>query len=136
MNPRAPGRSQQAHPPLCYRLGPRVPEPHCGADREGPAAVCEVGGRLQPLLGRYAPEVADSLADSLAAGAARRDAVTALDPLVIGEPEIAHFGDPERIVFNVNSPEDLVAAERLLGRTGRFTRLRAGLGRGDSPTPV
>jgi molybdopterin-guanine dinucleotide biosynthesis protein A len=95
-----------------------------------PVAVCEVGGRLEPLLGRYSTEVSEPLAAALAAGAAVRDAVAALDPRVIAEDEIAPFGDPERIVFNVNSPEDLIAAGELLGRTGRFTRgLRAGLSR-------
>jgi molybdenum cofactor guanylyltransferase len=83
---------------------------------EAPVAICEVGGRLEPLLGRYSPQVATGLAAALADGAAMRDAVAMLDPHVIGERELARFGDPERIVFNVNSPEDLVAAERLLGR--------------------
>ena len=86
------------------------------AEIEAPVAVCEVGGRLEPLLGRYAPEASAALADALADGAAMRDAVAALDPHVVHEREIARFGDPARIVFNVNSPEDLAAAERLLGR--------------------
>ena len=95
---------------------------------EAPAAVCEVGGRLEPLLGRYSQQTAGVLAEALAEGAAMREAVAALDPHVVGEKEIARFGDPERIVFNVNSREDLVTAERLLGSSGRFTRgLRAGL---------
>lgn len=86
------------------------------AEIEAPAAVCEVGGRLEPLLGRYSPGSAAVLAEALARGAAMREAVAALDPYVVGEAELARFGDPERIVFNVNSPEDLLAAERLLGR--------------------
>jgi molybdenum cofactor guanylyltransferase len=95
-----------------------------------PIAICEVGGRLEPLLGRYSTEASESLAEALSEGAAIRDAVAALDPRVISEDEIAPFGDPERIVFNVNSPEDLITAAELLGRTGRFTRgLRAGLSR-------
>ncbi len=107
------------------------------SEREEQAAVCEVGGRLEPLLGRYSPDASTPLAEALERGAAMRDAVTTLDLHVITEDEIARFGDPERIVFNVNSPEDLVAAEQLLGRTGRFSRaLRAGIRRGDSPTPV
>jgi len=91
------------------------------AQLEEPVAVCEVGGKLEPLLGRYSPEVADSLAESLAAGLAMRDAVAALDPFVIEEERVARFGDPARIFFNVNSPEDLAEAERLLAHTGRFT---------------
>jgi molybdopterin-guanine dinucleotide biosynthesis protein A len=89
------------------------------------AAVCEVGGRLEPLLGRYAPEASESLARSLVAGESMRDAVAALDLRVIGERELARFGDPEQIVFSVNTPGDLVAAEQLLRGRGRFSRLRA-----------
>jgi molybdenum cofactor guanylyltransferase len=91
------------------------------AQLEQPVAVCEVGGRLEPLLGLYSPEVRERLAESLAAGASMRDAVTALDPFVIPEDRVARFGDPERIFFNVNSPADLEAAERMLGHTGRFS---------------
>lgn len=91
------------------------------AQIEEEVAVCEVGGELEPLLGRYSPAVADRLGDALAAGAAMRDAVAALDPYVIDEEHVARFGDPERIFFNVNSPEDLAAAERMLNHTGRFT---------------
>jgi molybdenum cofactor guanylyltransferase len=87
------------------------------AEIEAPVAVCEVGGRLEPLLGRYAPEASAPLSAALADGAAMREAVAALDPHVVTEREIARFGDPARIVFNVNSPEDLAAAERLLGRS-------------------
>jgi molybdenum cofactor guanylyltransferase len=87
------------------------------AEIDAPVAVCEVGGRLEPLLGRYAPEASAALAAALADGAAMREAVAALDPHVVTEREIARFGDPARIVFNVNSPEDLAAAERLLGRS-------------------
>jgi molybdopterin-guanine dinucleotide biosynthesis protein A len=106
------------------------------AQGEERTAVCEVGGRLEPLLARYSPGDRASLAGSLGRGEAMRDAVAALEPRVIGEQEIARFGEPARITFNVNSPDDLITAERLLGRTGRFTRLRAGVGRGDSPTPA
>jgi molybdopterin-guanine dinucleotide biosynthesis protein A len=50
-----------------------------------------------------------------------REAVAELDPYVIEEDRVARFGDPARIFFNVNSPEDLAAAERMLGHTGRFS---------------
>ena len=51
------------------------------AEIEAPVAVCEVGGRLEPLLGRYAPEASAALAAALADGAAMREAVAALDPM-------------------------------------------------------
>ena len=91
------------------------------AQIEAPVAVCEVGGELEPLLGRYSPEVADQLEEALANGASMRDTVRSLDPFVIEEAKLARFADPTRIVFNVNSPEDVSAAEDLLaGRTDRF----------------
>lgn len=100
------------------------------AEREGATVVCERDGRLEPLLGRYSPASLAALDEALERGAAVRDAVAALDPEVVGEEEIARFGDPELILFNVNSPDDLRIAERLLGRGGRIARaLRAGIRR-------
>jgi len=87
------------------------------------ALVCEVGGRIEPLLGSYRPAAAESLARSLAAAESMREAVAALEPRVVGEGELERFGDPERIVFNVNTPEDVARAERLLAGRRRFTRL-------------
>ena len=52
------------------------------AQLEEPVAVCEVNGRLEPLLGRYSPETREQLAESLAAGTSVREAVAALDPFV------------------------------------------------------
>lgn len=98
---------------------------------EESVAVCEVGGQLEPMLGRYSPAVAEELAESLERGAPMRQAVSALEPYVVSESQIARFGDPARIVFNVNTPSDLAAAERLLrGRGARFVR---GLSRGWRP---
>jgi molybdopterin-guanine dinucleotide biosynthesis protein A len=79
-------------------------------------AVCEVGGRLQPLLGRYPPAVSRDLKMALQQGEAMRDAVAALGPRIVREDEVARFGDPDRIAFNVNSPEDLERARELLAR--------------------
>jgi molybdopterin-guanine dinucleotide biosynthesis protein A len=92
------------------------------AQLEAEVAICEVDGRLQPLLGRYAPGVADRLAAGLGDGASMTDAVTALDPYVVGEDKIARFGDPRSVVFNVNAPEDVERAEGLLKQTGRGIR--------------
>jgi molybdenum cofactor guanylyltransferase len=104
------------------------------AQLEEPVAVCEVGGRLEPLLGRYSPEVCERLQESLDAGAAMREAVAALDPYVIGEDRVARFGDPERIFFNINTPEDLADAERMLADTsGRFS---ISISRRPGPTPA
>jgi molybdenum cofactor guanylyltransferase len=80
------------------------------------AAVPEVGGRLQPLLARYEPAVADALRDALERGAPAHEAVLALEPRVVAEDELARFGDPELISLNVNTPADLERAEAALGR--------------------
>ena len=104
------------------------------AQLEEPVAVCEINGKLEPLLGRYSPEVCEQLAESLAAGAPMREAVAALDPYVIPEDRVARFGDPERIFFNVNTPGDLVEAERLLGDT--TDRFSISLSRRSGPTPA
>jgi molybdenum cofactor guanylyltransferase len=95
-----------------------------GLDPE-PAVVCEVAGRLEPLLARYEPESAAALAAALDGGDSMRAAVAALAPRVIGEAELRRFGDPARIAFNVNSPADLVRAHALLAEgTGRWRPLR------------
>ena len=95
------------------------------AQFEAEIAVCSVGGRLEPLLGRYSPAVVDRLEAALADEAPLREAVAALDPFVIDEPMLDRFADPARIVFNVNAPEDvLIAEEMLAGRDGRFRRAR------------
>jgi molybdopterin-guanine dinucleotide biosynthesis protein A len=104
------------------------------AQLEEPVAVCEINGKLEPLLGRYSPEVCEQLAESLAAGAPMREAVAALDPYVIPEDRVARFGDPERIFFNVNTPGDLVEAERLLGDT--TDRFSISISRRSGPTPA
>ncbi|MET0128461.1 MAG: molybdenum cofactor guanylyltransferase [Solirubrobacterales bacterium] len=102
------------------------------AQLEQPLAVCERQGKLEPLLGRYSPEVCEPLAESLDAGLSMRDAIAALDPFVIPEDRVARFGDPARIFFNVNSPEDVERAEQLLAGGGRFSR---GLMTGDPAPP-
>ena len=91
---------------------------------EEEVAICEVGGVMQPLLGRYSPSVADRLQAALDDGASVTDAVAALDPYVIGEERLERFADPERVVFNVNTPEDVETAEDLLA--GRITRVAEG----------
>ena len=92
------------------------------AQFEEDAAICRVDGRLEPLLGRYSPAALETLEEALADDAPLRETVAALDPFVIDEEMLGRFADPERILFNVNSPEDVRTAEDLLaGRERRFT---------------
>jgi molybdopterin-guanine dinucleotide biosynthesis protein A len=91
---------------------------------EDEAAVCEVDGRMQPLLARYRPSVTERLVEALERRDSMRDAVASLHPRIIAEPELQRFGDPQRIAFNVNDPEDLdQAASLLAGGRGRFRQV-------------
>ena len=78
------------------------------------AAVCRVGGRLEPLLARYSPAAGPKLAAALERREPMRDAVASLDPRIVEEDELARFGDPSRIVFNVNSTADMARATWML----------------------
>lgn len=65
-------------------------------------------GPLQPLLARYEPAAVRLLAPAAIAGTAPlRSVVAALHPAVVAV-------DDARVLFNVNTPEDLAAAEALL----------------------
>ena len=106
------------------------------AQLEEEIAVCQVDGRLEPLLGRYSPDVCEVLLEARDAGTPVREAVASLNPFLITEERMEQFGDPRRIVFNVNTEEDLAEAERSLGgRTGRFSRLSELTKRGGASAP-
>lgn len=81
--------------------------------------VIEADGRLQPLLARYDHQELDALEAALERGDSMQAAVAALDPKVVPESDVARFGDPERLCFNVNTPADVAQAESF------FAELRA-----------
>ncbi len=81
-----------------------------------PVALPAAGGRLHPLLARYEPSLAESLEAALGERSSLHAAVTSLDPVLIDEGELERFGEPERLLFNVNTPADLRRAEALLAR--------------------
>ncbi|HEX6601417.1 MAG TPA: molybdenum cofactor guanylyltransferase, partial [Solirubrobacterales bacterium] len=83
------------------------------ASHPGTVAI-EAAGRLQPLLARYDPAEAGALAEAVERGDSARDALRSLGPKIVGEDGLRRFGDPERICFNVNTPQDLERAERLV----------------------
>jgi molybdopterin-guanine dinucleotide biosynthesis protein A len=84
------------------------------AELSDAVAVAEVGGRLQPLLGRYDASLAAELAAAANRGEAASAAVLALGARRVTEEELRGFGDPATIGFNVNRPEDIARAEQLL----------------------
>jgi molybdopterin-guanine dinucleotide biosynthesis protein A len=88
------------------------------AELSDPLAVAEIGGRLQPLLGRYGPNVTAELEAAAERGEAASAAVLALGARRVTEEELRGFGDPATIGFNVNRPEDLARAEQLLATRG------------------
>jgi molybdopterin-guanine dinucleotide biosynthesis protein A len=81
-------------------------------------AVPAIGGRLHPLLGRYEPDVLETLKAGLENGKPLQDTIRALDLVLMGEAELEMFGDPERLLFNVNTPLDLARAEALMRYAG------------------
>jgi len=84
------------------------------ADHPEPVVIPRVDGRIHPLLARYGPDALAALEAGLAAEASMQATVAALDPQIVDEPQLARFGDPSRMVANVNTPAQLAAAKALL----------------------
>jgi molybdenum cofactor guanylyltransferase len=79
-----------------------------------PLAVPELEGRLHPLLARYGPGLLAQLERALEGGRPLQEAVRELGPRLIDEEELGRFGEPGRLLFNLNTPEDLARAEAIL----------------------
>jgi molybdopterin-guanine dinucleotide biosynthesis protein A len=78
-----------------------------------PTIVSGPGGP-EPLLGLYEPEQAAALRDAVSAGRSARATVAALDAALVEGPELAGLAGPagpERMLANVNTPEDLTLIE-------------------------
>jgi molybdopterin-guanine dinucleotide biosynthesis protein A len=84
------------------------------AGRSEPLVVLETGGRLHPLIGRYAPELLGALRAGRDGQRPLHEVLAELGPVRIDEPKLRRYGDPERLVFNINTPADLARAEELL----------------------
>lgn len=81
------------------------------ASIDAPLAICEAGGRLHPLLGRYDPALVGPLEIACGRGEPVTRAVRALRPRIVGEDELRRFGLPEHLCANLNTDRDLRAAE-------------------------
>lgn len=79
------------------------------------AALPEIGGRLEPFCAAYATACLPAVEAAIASGDLRLSGlVDRLSPVRrMGEGELRGAGDPARLFMNVNSAEDLAAAERL-----------------------
>jgi molybdenum cofactor guanylyltransferase len=88
------------------------------ASVDAPLVVPQVAGRIQPLFARYSPPLLLALESALASERSLIALVERLDPRIVGEEELERFGDPARLLTNVNTPEELAAAERALADPG------------------
>jgi molybdopterin-guanine dinucleotide biosynthesis protein A len=84
-----------------------------------PLVVPSLGGRLQPLPARYDGALLPALKAALADERALRPTLESLRARTVAEAELARFGDPGRLCFNVNTRSDLRRAEELLAAPGR-----------------
>jgi molybdenum cofactor guanylyltransferase len=81
------------------------------ADAPEPLVVPAPGDAPQPLVARWTPALLPALADALDHEEPLRRTVAALSPRLLEDAELAAFGDPARVFFNVNTPADLRHAE-------------------------
>jgi molybdopterin-guanine dinucleotide biosynthesis protein A len=83
---------------------------------DAPAVVAGSGGQLQPLLGCYQPEALELLSRSRSRPELPlREAVSAIGPA-------PYEVDDAELLFNVNTPDDLLQAAAMLDRKKTATR--------------
>ena len=63
----------------------------------------------QPLVARWTPALLPALEAALDREEPLRRTVAALSPRLFDDAELAPFGDPARVFFNVNTPADFDA---------------------------
>jgi molybdopterin-guanine dinucleotide biosynthesis protein A len=83
------------------------------------ALVARVDGRLQPLLGRYPISQLAALRSALQEGRSLRGVAKRLGAATVSAAQLARFGDPRRLCFNVNDADDLRVAHELLASAPR-----------------
>jgi len=79
-----------------------------------PLVVPAPAGRLQPLQARYSAALLPALELALERQEPLRRSVESLSPRLLGDAELAPFGDPARLFLNVNDGLDLRRAAGLL----------------------
>jgi molybdopterin-guanine dinucleotide biosynthesis protein A len=79
--------------------------------------VPDDGGRTHPLCAAYSREVLPRLRSALDGGVrAARGFLDGLDAVVrVPKAELRSLGDPDLLLMNVNSPEDLARARFVAG---------------------
>jgi molybdenum cofactor guanylyltransferase len=85
------------------------------AGHDAPLVVPRAGDRLHPLFARYTAQLLPALREALTAEQPLQETLKALRPAILDETEVSRFGDPALLLFNVNTPEDLLRAESMLG---------------------
>jgi molybdopterin-guanine dinucleotide biosynthesis protein A len=80
----------------------------------GHLVIPRTGERLHPLLGRYTPALLPALREALRREAPLKETMVELEPVFLDEGDLRAFGDPARLLFNVNTPDDLELAEAML----------------------
>jgi len=81
------------------------------------AVVLQAADRLQPLPGRYPAVSRDRIAEAIEGGEPMVHTLASLRARRVDAAELERFGDPARMLFNVNEPVDLRYAERILARS-------------------
>jgi len=84
------------------------------AAHTAPLVVPEADGRLHPLLARWHPSLLPALRDALEREAPLQVVAAELAAQRLGAGELERFGDPARLLFNVNVPGDLERAAAML----------------------
>jgi molybdopterin-guanine dinucleotide biosynthesis protein A len=71
------------------------------------AAWVRTSGGVEPLVACYRRNVRDRVREAIDAGRLKlADLASVLDVTELGGPELARYGDPARLLMNVNTPDD------------------------------
>lgn len=84
------------------------------AEQPEPLVAPALDGRVLPFPARYQRSLRAGLERALAGERSMGHALASLSPRLLGDPDLAAFGEPERIRFNVNTRADLARAAAML----------------------